>query len=81
MGATIPGPRRRASARVGPAALRRLQTAYVPAWGALGLGQPLVLAMKRALPGLRAFSRPITGGYYWCPPVANNRLDLSAVGS
>lgn len=22
------------------------------------------------------FSRPITGGYYWCPPIKNNRLDL-----
>jgi putative iron-dependent peroxidase len=26
------------------------------------------------------FSRPITGGYYWCPPKANGRLDLSALG-
>ncbi|HVM79674.1 MAG TPA: Dyp-type peroxidase [Stellaceae bacterium] len=27
------------------------------------------------------FSRPITGGYYWCPPVAAaGRLDLSALG-
>jgi putative iron-dependent peroxidase len=23
------------------------------------------------------FSRPLTGGYYWCPPVAGGRLDLS----
>lgn len=23
------------------------------------------------------FSRPVTGGYYWCPPVAGGRLDLS----
>ena len=22
------------------------------------------------------FSRPVTGGYYWCPPVAGGRLDL-----
>lgn len=22
------------------------------------------------------FSRPITGGYYWCPPVMNRKLDL-----
>lgn len=30
--------------------------------------------------GLFTFSRPVTGGYYWCPPVANGRLDLSALG-
>jgi porphyrinogen peroxidase len=24
------------------------------------------------------FSRPVTGGYYWCPPVRDGRLDLSA---
>lgn len=26
------------------------------------------------------FTRPITGGYYWCPPVADGRLDLRALG-
>ncbi len=26
------------------------------------------------------FSRPVTGGYYWCPPCTNGRLDLSALG-
>ena len=25
------------------------------------------------------FSRPINGAYYWCPPVQDDRLDLSAV--
>jgi putative iron-dependent peroxidase len=25
------------------------------------------------------FSRPVSGGYYWCPPIAAGRLDLSAV--
>ena len=25
------------------------------------------------------FSRPITGGYYWCPPVRDGRLDLVAI--
>ena len=25
------------------------------------------------------FSRPVNGAYYWCPPVAGDRLDLSAV--
>lgn len=29
--------------------------------------------------GLFEFSRPVTGGYYWCPPVAGGRLDLSAL--
>lgn len=29
--------------------------------------------------GLFTFSRPVTGGYYWCPPVAKDRLDLSAL--
>ena len=26
------------------------------------------------------FSRPVTGAYYWCPPVAAGRLDLRALG-
>jgi putative iron-dependent peroxidase len=26
------------------------------------------------------FSRPVSGGYYWCPPLAAGRLDLSALG-
>lgn len=30
--------------------------------------------------GLFTFSRPVTGGYYWCPPVQGDRLDLSALG-
>ena len=29
---------------------------------------------------LFTFSRPVTGGYYWCPPVAGGRLDLSRLG-
>lgn len=29
--------------------------------------------------GLFSFSRPVTGGYYWCPPVEGERLDLSAL--
>ena len=29
--------------------------------------------------GLFQFSRPVTGGYYWCPPVEDGRLDLSDV--
>ncbi|HEX7810099.1 MAG TPA: Dyp-type peroxidase [Thermoanaerobaculia bacterium] len=27
--------------------------------------------------GLFSFSRPVTGGYYWCPPVKDKRIDLS----
>jgi putative iron-dependent peroxidase len=26
------------------------------------------------------FSRPLTGGYYWCPPVSHGRLDLTLLG-
>jgi putative iron-dependent peroxidase len=26
------------------------------------------------------FSRPLTGAYYWCPPMAGGRLDLSLAG-
>ncbi|MDQ3282814.1 MAG: Dyp-type peroxidase [Acidobacteriota bacterium] len=30
--------------------------------------------------GLFTFSRPVTGGYYWCPAVVDGKLDLSALG-
>ena len=26
------------------------------------------------------FSSPLTGSYFWCPPVAQGKLDLSALG-
>ena len=26
------------------------------------------------------FTRPVTGSYFWCPPMAQNRLDLRALG-
>lgn len=29
--------------------------------------------------GLYRFSKPITGGYYWCPPLLDGRLDLRAL--
>ncbi len=29
--------------------------------------------------GLFQFSRPVSGGYYWCPPVSNGHLDLRAL--
>jgi putative iron-dependent peroxidase len=30
---------------------------------------------------LLRFSRAVTGGYFWCPPVADGRLDLRALGA
>jgi len=30
--------------------------------------------------GLFTFTRPVTGAYYWCPPVSNGELDLSLLG-
>lgn len=27
------------------------------------------------------FSRPVTGGYFWCPPVEGGKLNLTAIGS
>jgi putative iron-dependent peroxidase len=30
--------------------------------------------------GLFRFSHPITGGYYWLPPLRDGRIDLSALG-
>jgi putative iron-dependent peroxidase len=32
------------------------------------------------LDGLFRFTHPVSGGFYWCPPVANGRLDLTAIG-
>ena len=29
---------------------------------------------------LFTFSRPVTGGYYWCPPVRAGKIDLTALG-
>jgi len=29
---------------------------------------------------LFTFTRPVTGAYYWCPPLRNRRLDLRAIG-
>ena len=30
--------------------------------------------------GLFRFTRPVTGSYFWCPPLADGKLDLSALG-
>ncbi len=32
------------------------------------------------LDGLFRFTRPLTGGYYWCPPIKDGTLDLAAMG-
>lgn len=32
------------------------------------------------LDGLFRFTRPVTGAYYWCPPLKDGGLDLGAVG-
>ena len=29
---------------------------------------------------LFSFTHPVTGSYFWCPPVARGRLDLRAIG-
>jgi len=29
---------------------------------------------------LFTFTRPVTGAYYWCPPVRKGRIDLRAIG-
>lgn len=29
---------------------------------------------------LYSFTRPTSGAYFWCPPVSNGKLDLSAIG-
>jgi putative iron-dependent peroxidase len=29
---------------------------------------------------LLSFTRAVTGGYYWCPPLREGKLDLGAVG-
>jgi putative iron-dependent peroxidase len=29
---------------------------------------------------LFTFTRPVTGAYFWCPPVKNGRIDLRAIG-
>lgn len=46
-----------------------------------------VTRMMRRMAGLEdgivdalfSFSRPVTGGYYWCPPASGGRLVLDAL--
>jgi putative iron-dependent peroxidase len=30
--------------------------------------------------GLLSFTRAVSGGYYWCPPMDGDKLDCSALG-
>lgn len=40
-----------------------------------------MLGNEDAIPdALFTFTRPITGAYFWCPPVKNDKLDLSWLG-
>jgi hypothetical protein len=47
----------------------------------------LIKLIEYSLPGISGiadalfhFTRSVTGGYFWCPPMRNGRIDLSAVG-
>ena len=41
--------------------------------------QRMIGARDGIVDGLFQFTRPITGGFYWCPPVLDGRLDLRAI--
>jgi putative iron-dependent peroxidase len=58
---------------------------YFIAYGAtLDAFERVLLRMSGAADGvadaLFGFSRPVTGGYYFCPPLRDGRLDLRALG-
>ena len=40
----------------------------------------MVGAEDGMIDALFTFTRPVTGAYFWCPPVKNRRLDLRALG-
>lgn len=40
----------------------------------------MVGAEDGVVDALFQFTRPVTGAYFWCPPMRNGRLDLRAVG-
>ena len=42
--------------------------------------QRMVGAEDGTQDALFRFSRPITGSYFWCPPMHNGRLDLRGLG-
>jgi putative iron-dependent peroxidase len=41
--------------------------------------QRMIGAEDGVVDGLFQFTRPITGGFYWCPPLIDGRLDLRAI--
>jgi len=43
--------------------------------------QRMIGAEDGIVDGLFQFTRPITGGFYWCPPVIDGKLDLRAIGA
>lgn len=43
--------------------------------------QRMVGAEDGIVDALFNFTRPISGGYYWCPPIQDGKLDLSALNS
>jgi putative iron-dependent peroxidase len=54
--------------------------AYVASLGAFERMLTRMAGLEDGLAdGLFQFSRPVSGGYYWCPPVAGAHLDLSAL--
>jgi putative iron-dependent peroxidase len=40
----------------------------------------MIGAEDQVVDGLFRFTRPITGSYYWCPPVDGDTIDLRALG-
>jgi putative iron-dependent peroxidase len=40
----------------------------------------MVGAEDGTVDALFTFTRPVTGAYFWCPPLKNGRLDLRAIG-
>jgi len=42
--------------------------------------QRMVGADDGIVDALFTFTRPLTGSYYWCPPMTGDRIDLSALG-
>lgn len=40
----------------------------------------MVGAEDGVVDALFTFTRPVTGAYFWCPPVKNGRLDMRAIG-
>lgn len=40
----------------------------------------MVGAEDGVVDALFKFTRPISGSYFWCPPMRNGRLDLRALG-